>query len=74
MTPDQLVAAFDAYNAVIRALARTSGAFLIDGETDIPGDESHFVDSIHFTDRGSRRMADRVYRGLIDSGALARHL
>ena len=74
MTPDQLLSAFAAYNSVIREVAGASGAFLIEGEADIPADDAHFVDSIHFTDRGSRSMADHVYHGLIDSGALASYL
>ena len=74
MTPDQLLSAFAAYNGVIRQVAGTSGTFLIEGEADIPADDAHFVDSIHFTDRGSRRMADHVYHGLISSGALASYL
>ncbi len=72
MSPEQLLAAFEAYNSVIRAAAENSGAFLIDDDAGIPADEADFVDSIHFTDRGSRAMAERVYNGLLQSGALAR--
>jgi lysophospholipase L1-like esterase len=74
MTPAQLLSAFEAYNSVIRAVTETSGAFLIDDDATIPANEANFVDSIHFTDRGSRAMAKRVYNGLLKSGALARHL
>jgi lysophospholipase L1-like esterase len=55
-----LVAAFDAYNAAIRDAAAATGAVLIEGEFDIPGDARHFVDSMHFTDAGSSAMARRV--------------
>ena len=70
LTPEQLLAAFEAYNAVIRAAAMTSEAFLIDDDTTIPADGANFVDSIHFTDRGSRAMAQRVYKGLLESERL----
>ena len=36
------------------------GAYLIDGEDEIPGDAAHFADSVHFTDAGCRAMAQRV--------------
>jgi lysophospholipase L1-like esterase len=74
MTPDQLLSAFEAYNSVMRTVATTSGAFLVDEIGTLPADEANFVDSIHFTDRGSQKMAERVYRGLLNSGALARYL
>jgi hypothetical protein len=66
MTPRGLVDAYERYNQVIREVTRETGALLIDGETDIPGDPQHFTDSVHFTDAGSRAMATRI------SGALAR--
>jgi lysophospholipase L1-like esterase len=73
MTPEQLLSAFQAYNSAIRAAAVSSGAVLIDDDARIPADEANFVDSIHFTDRGSRAMAERVYRGLRNSGVIALH-
>jgi hypothetical protein len=74
MTPDQLLSAFEAYNTVIRSVAAASGAFLIDEAVSLSADEANFVDSIHFTDSGSHNMAEHVFRGLLSSGALARHL
>jgi hypothetical protein len=74
MTPNQLLSAFEAYNSVIRRVAVASGAFLIDESVSMSADEANFVDSIHFTDRGSHSMAERVFRGLLSSGALTRHL
>jgi hypothetical protein len=49
-TPDDLLRHFGAYNAVIRRVATENGVVLIGGESDIPGDNRHFVDSVHFTD------------------------
>jgi len=60
MTPRGLLAAYARYNEVIRAVARETGALLIEGEQGIPGDAAHFTDSVHFTDVGSRAMASRV--------------
>ncbi len=64
MTPRGLLAAYARYNDVIREVARDTGALLIDGEHEIPGDAQHFADSVHFTDDGSRAMAARVARTL----------
>lgn len=55
-----LLDAYEAYNAAIRDAAGATGAVLIDGDTDIPGDAEHFVDTMHFTDAGSEAMARRA--------------
>ena len=59
------------YNDVIRDVAREQRALLIDGENEIPGDAAQFVDSVHFTDAGSRLMAERVVKALSDDPAIA---
>jgi hypothetical protein len=64
-TPDDLIEHFAAYNDAIRRVAIETGAILIEGELDIPGGATHFVDSIHFTDRGSEMMAQRVFDRLV---------
>lgn len=74
MTIDGLLSAFDAYNRVIREVADRTGAVLIDGETMIPGDPIYFNDSVHFTDQGSRAMAERVVNGLLESPTFMRLL
>jgi len=66
MTPSGLIASYARYNEVIRDVAASTGAILIDGEHTIPGDAEHFSDSVHFTDAGSRAMADRVLRALTE--------
>jgi len=72
MSIDDLLRGFAAYNDVIRDVATRTGAFLIEGENDIPGDARHFVDSVHFTDEGSRKMAERVAAALIKNPTLER--
>jgi lysophospholipase L1-like esterase len=65
MTPAGLIAAYDRYNRVIREVAAATGAIPIDGEDTIPGDPAHFNDTVHFTDAGSARMAERVASALV---------
>lgn len=60
-----LLAGYEEYNRVIRAVATNLDVLLIDGESAIPGDNQHFYDSVHFTDEGSRAMARRVARSLM---------
>jgi lysophospholipase L1-like esterase len=60
LSVEGLLDGFDEYNRVIREVAERRGAVLVGGEDEIPGDEIHFADSVHFTDAGSRRMANRV--------------
>ena len=64
MTLDGLVAGYTRYNQIIREVAAEKGTWLIGGENDIPGDAAHFFDTVHFTDAGSRAMAERVVRSL----------
>ncbi len=67
MTLDQLLTGFEEYNRVIRETARETGALLIEGEDRIPPDARHFTDSIHFSEAGSRVMADRISSALLAS-------
>jgi lysophospholipase L1-like esterase len=55
-----LLRGFAAYNRVIRDVAAAKGVVLVDGEESIPGDGAHFNDSVHFTDAGCKKQAERV--------------
>jgi hypothetical protein len=70
MTPDGLLKSYRRYNEIIREVASATGALLIDGEDEIPGDPQHFVDTVHFTDAGSQAMAVRVARSLSQSAEI----
>lgn len=74
MSIPALLDGYEAYNQAIRAAARDTGALLVEGELDLPGDARHFTDSVHFSDQGSTAMANRVATALIGSAALRRHL
>lgn len=60
MTPLSLLEGYERYNDAIRRAAQRTGALLIEEAERIPGDTVHFNDAVHFTDAGSRIMADRV--------------
>jgi lysophospholipase L1-like esterase len=60
VTPSTLIKSYRRYNDIIREVAKATGATLIEGEDDIPGDRAHFNDTVHFTTLGSRAMATRV--------------
>ena len=65
MSIEGLLVGFEEYNRTIREVARDTGALLIDGEDRIPPDARHYTDSVHFTDAGSRMMAERVAEALL---------
>ena len=67
MTIDGLIRGYKSYNDVIRSVAHQQNIILIDNNTMIPGDGTHFNDSVHFKDRGSALMARRVFTGLVDA-------
>ena len=70
VTPRLLIDGYARYNQVAREVAAETGALLIGGENDIPGDPLHFVDTVHFSDGGAQAMADRIHRGLATSPVL----
>jgi lysophospholipase L1-like esterase len=65
-----LITDFEAYNAAMRRVAGDKHITLIEVAERIPGDADHFVDSVHFTDKGSHLMADIVGTGLLETGVL----
>jgi lysophospholipase L1-like esterase len=64
MSVGGVMAGIAAYNDVIRDVAAETGALLVDDEHSIPGDDEHFVDSVHFTDEGCRKQAERILSAL----------
>ena len=60
-----LLAGYEAYNRVIREVARAHDAILVEGELSIPGDTEHFADSVHFRDPGLVLQARRILDGLL---------
>ncbi|MFN7146042.1 MAG: GDSL-type esterase/lipase family protein [Myxococcota bacterium] len=63
-----------AINAELRAAAREAGAELLDLATDLPWPETYdphlFLDNIHLSDAGHRRVATYVRRRLVIDGVL----
>lgn len=69
MSVEGLLAGFEEYNRVIREVAVARNAVLIGSEHSIPGDPTHFADSVHFNGTGARSMAERVATALAGSPA-----
>ena len=70
VTPTAVIEGYERYNQIAREVARETGADLIEGEYDIPGDSAHFADTVHFTDAGSKAMAQRISRALVANPTL----
>ena len=49
------------FNAAQREIALRHGARFVDLDALVPKDLDHFFDDCHFTDRGSRRVADEIF-------------
>jgi hypothetical protein len=65
-----LLDGYERYNQIVREVANETGALLIEGENEIPADSAHFADTVHFTDAGSKAMAERISRALVSSPRL----
>ena len=47
-----------AFNEVIRQVSEETGALFIDNESEFGGDIEYFIDYVHYTPKGVRRLAD----------------
>ncbi len=65
MTPEGIIAAFAEFNRVIREEAWNSHVLLVESEDLLAADSTCFTDSVHFTDEGCRRMAERFFDALV---------
>jgi len=71
MAPNTFFEAFELFNKEMFSFAQQYVNVYVDTlHNSIPGDDEHFVDSVHFTDKGSRRMAKRVYDALLHKGLI----
>jgi hypothetical protein len=52
-------------NDILRQLAAADGLFLIDAASRIPTGDRYFADFVHFTEEGSRQMADVLADALV---------
>jgi len=52
-------------NAIVAEVAGSTGAIFVDGYNSVPRDFDHFVDGVHFTDKGSDRFARAVAEVLL---------
>lgn len=55
------------FNDIIREVARTHSVLLVDLAKEIPGDLDNLYDSYHYTAKGSRLAAERIYTALKSS-------
>ena len=60
LTPEAIRDGIEAYNDVIRRVAREEGVLLFDDVARIPADSEHYADSVHFTDAGCQAMGTFV--------------
>lgn len=67
MTPDGLIQSYSRFNEIIRQVVREQNVLLVEGENNIPGDANHFKDTVHFSDKGSILMAERVSQALLST-------
>jgi len=65
MTVEGLLEGFAAYNQVNREVATGTGCLLVDGEHSIPATSEIFKDSVHLTDLGCEKMAERIFARLV---------
>ena len=64
---DDIIAANAAHNRMVRLIAKEEGVPLIDATPGLDGawDDDLYLDIVHFTEAGNRRMAETMFRALI---------
>jgi lysophospholipase L1-like esterase len=65
LDPPRLMDGYAEYNRALRAVAQETGTILVEGEETIPGDATHFADTVHLRDPGLALQARRVLEGLL---------
>jgi len=60
----------DAFNDVIRRVARTEGVPLADAEARIEKNLENFTDDVHYTVIGARRLATAIAETIIEQGLI----
>lgn len=68
LTPENLRAAMDRYNAALRRACLNKGVVLIDAADRMNGDLRYFYDDYHLNAEGSRRLAELVADELAKEG------
>ncbi len=71
LTVDALIDAFERFNSAIREVAVQAGAPCADVFSAVPGTPVYFGDSIHFSDEGTRLVADCLHETLAASGLVS---
>ena len=72
MVVPALLDGYNAFNEVIREVARANGPILVEAAHSIPADADHFADSFHFTDAVSEVMVQLVSRSISAPGQFRR--
>ena len=64
---DDIIAANEAHNRMVKLIAREEGAPLIDMAAGVDGiwDDDLYLDIVHFTERGNERVASLMFRALL---------
>ncbi|MBM3516974.1 MAG: hypothetical protein FJX56_03620 [Alphaproteobacteria bacterium] len=61
-----MLEALEVYDRAIRRVGQRTGAAVFEAAGVVPGDGTHYADSGHFRDAGSRRMAAWLAASLIN--------
>jgi len=64
---EDVITALESYNNVIREMAYSDNVIVMDTELALEGTSDNFVDSVHFTDAGSKRFGVAVANFLVQS-------
>jgi peptidoglycan/LPS O-acetylase OafA/YrhL/lysophospholipase L1-like esterase len=64
---DDIIAANDAHNRMVKTIAREEGAPLIDMAAGVDGvwDDDLYLDIVHFTEAGNQRVAGLMFKALL---------
>jgi lysophospholipase L1-like esterase len=65
-----MIRAMDAYNDHVRAIAAEHGVPLVNLDRLIPKQGEYFFDDCHFTETGNARVAQEMFRALVEQGVI----
>jgi lysophospholipase L1-like esterase len=67
---ESLTLAMNVFNATTRDVAEAKGVLLVDAASSIPKDLRYFVDEVHYTPLGARRVAELIADSIVTHGVI----
>jgi lysophospholipase L1-like esterase len=60
----------DLFNQASKRIAQENNVPFVDIESQVPKTDRYLTDDVHYTDAGDKKVADIIYKAILDSSYL----